>query len=231
MATYPKHVNHDLSAMACPANLADVDLFSAGAQEHWYEAYEILHRDAPVLRIEGGGLTPGTDAFVLTKYADVSQVVKDPDRFLNLTQTRVNGFAEQGLSPEETYATHKNLMQAAMVSLRPTQELYTRHRRELTDPWVGPGALRHREMITKHANDLLDQWIDHDEVEFISQFARPLPQRVMASVLGFPPDDTPKLAAWGDAVVTPFVHGDGLRHELTPDQTADMLARLDGFQD
>jgi len=231
VASYPKHVNHELSPMACPVDLDDVDIFGEGAQEHWYEAYEILHREAPVLRIEGGGITPGTDAFVLTKHADVSRVVKDPGRFISLTQTRVGGWADQGLSPEETYATYHNLMQAAMVSLRPTQELYIRHRRELTDPWVGPGALRHRDMITKHANDLLDQWIDDDEVEFISRFARPLPQHVMASILGFPLEDIPLLAAWGDAVVTPFVYGTGLRHELTPEQPEDMLARLDGFQD
>jgi cytochrome P450 len=231
MATYPKHVNHELSPMACPAHLADVDLFGTGAQEHWYEAYEILHREAPVLRIEGGGVTPGTDAFVLTKHADVSRVIKDPDRFTSLTQARVGGFVGEGLSPEETYATHHNLMQAAMVSLRPTQHLYVRHRRELTDPWVGPGALRHREMITQHANDLLDEWIEDGQVEFISRFARPLPQRVMASILGFPIVDIPLLAAWGDAVVTPFVHGTGLKHELTPEQTEDMLTRLDGFQD
>ena len=87
MASYPKHINHELSPMACPVELADVDLFGAGAQEHWYEAYEILHREAPVLRIEGGGITPGTDAFVLTKHADVALVVKDPERFPSLTQT------------------------------------------------------------------------------------------------------------------------------------------------
>jgi cytochrome P450 len=228
---YPKHINHELGPMTCPVDLDSVDLFGAGAPEHWYEAYEILHRDAPVLRIEGGGITPGTDAYVLTKHADVSMVVKDPVRFLNLTQARVAGHADQGLSAEDTYATTRNLMQASMVSLRPTQELYIRHRKELTDPWVGTGALRHREMITKHANDLLDEWIDDGEVEFISRFARPLPQRVMASVLGFPIDDIPQLAKWGDAVVTPFVHGTGLKHELMPEQTKDMLARLAGFQD
>jgi cytochrome P450 len=231
MASSPKHINHELSPMACPVDVDSVDLFGVGAQEHWYEAYEILHRDAPVVRIEGGGLTPGTDAFVLTKHADVSQVVKDPKRFLSLTQVRVGGYAAQGLSAEETYATYHNLMYAAMASLRPTQELYIRHRRELTDPWVGPGALRHRDMITKHANDLVDEWIGDGGVEFISRFARPLPQRVMASLLGFPLEDIPQLAEWGDAVVTPFVHGTGLTHELTPEQTADMLARLDGFQD
>jgi cytochrome P450 len=101
----------------------------------------------------------------------------------------------------------------------------------LTDPWVGPGGLRHRDMITKHSNDLVDEWIGDGKVEFISRFARPLPQRVMASLLGFPLEDIPQLAQWGDAVVTPFVHGSGLKHELTPEQTVDMLARLDGFQD
>lgn len=229
--SYPKHVNHELSPMACPVHLADVDLFGQGAQEHWYEMYEILHRDAPVLRIEGGGLKPGTDAFVLTKHADVARVVRDHDRFPATTQVRVGMWADQGLSAEDTFATYKNLMQAAMVSLRPTQELYMRHRRELTDPWVGPGALRHRDMITRHANDLLDEWIDDGQVEFISRFARPLPQRVMASVLGFPLADIPQLAEWGDAVVTPFVHGTGLKHEITPEQTHEMLRRLEGFQD
>ncbi len=242
MASYPKHVNHELSPMTCPAGLDDVDLFGEGAPEHWYEAYEILHRDAPVYRIEGGGLAPGTDAFVLTKHADVSLVVRDPDRFPSLTTKRLGQLAAKGLSPEEAFATNHSLMQASMLSLRPTQELYFRHRKELTDPWVGPGALRHRDMITEHANALLDEWIDRDDspgadggpsgtVEFVGEFARPLPQRVMASILGFPQADIPRLAAWGDAAVTPFVHGHGLRHEITPEQTEDMLARLDGFQE
>jgi cytochrome P450 len=231
MASYPKHINHDLSAMACPAHLDDVDLFGPGAQEHWYEAYEILHREAPVLRLAGGGITPGTDAFVLTKHADVALVVKDPERFPTLTQMRVGGWSAEGMSAEDTFAKYRSLMQASMVSLRPTQDLYIRHRKELTDPWVGTGAMRHREMITKHANDLVDEWIDDGEVEFISRFARPLPQRVMASILGFPLDDIPQLAEWGDAVVTPFVHGTGHRHEMTQEQTTEMLGRLAGFQD
>lgn len=235
MASYPKHVNHELSPMTCPVTLDDVDLFGPGAQEHWYEAYEILHREAAVLRIEGGGLAPGTDAYVLSKHADVNLVVKDPERFPGLTPKRLGQLVAQGLTPEEAYATHHNLMQASMLSLRPTQHLYFQHRRELTDPWVGPGALRHRDMIARHASDLIDEWITADgvlgEVEFISGFARPLPQRVMATILGFPLDDIPRLAAWGTAAVIPFVHGGGLRHDITPEQTEDMLARLDGFQE
>jgi len=39
--------------VSCPHQLDDVDLFSAGAQEHWYDAYAILHREAPVHRLAG----------------------------------------------------------------------------------------------------------------------------------------------------------------------------------
>jgi len=228
---FPKHVNHELSPMRCPVGLEDVDLFGEGAQEHWYEAYEILHREEPVYRIEGGGLTPGTDAYVLTKHDDVTRVLKDPTRYRTVTTMRVGQLAQQGLSPEEAYASTRSLMTASMVSLRPTQELYFHHRRELTDPWVGVGALRHRDMITRLANRLVDQWIDDDQVEFISRFARPLPQLVMANILGFPEEDVPQLAEWGDAAVTPFVHGTGLKHELTPEQADEMNRRLAGFQD
>ena len=231
MGSSPRHANHDLGPMRCPVDLASVDLFGAGAQEHWYEMYEILHRDAPVLRIPGGGLRPGTDAYVLTKHSDIAAVVKDPERFTVMGQRRLADWANEGMTAERAYEVSRNLMTASMVSLRPTQELYIKHRKELTDPWVGTGAHRHREMITRLANNLLDEWIADGEVEFISRFARPLPQRVFATILGFPFDDIPQLAEWGDAIVTPFVHGTGLKHELTPEQTAEMLARLDGFQD
>ena len=227
----PQHINHDLGPMTCPVDLAAVDLFGPGAQEHWYEMYEILHLEAPVLRIPDGGLRPGTDAYVLTKHADIAAVVKDPERFTVMGQRRLTDWANEGMTAERTYEVSRNLMTASMVSLRPTQELYIKHRKELTDPWVGTGAHRHRETITRLANDLVDEWIDDGEVEFISRFARPLPQRVFATILGFPLDDIPQLAEWGDAIVTPFVHGTGLKHELTPEQTAEMLARLEGFQD
>lgn len=231
MGSYPRHVNHELGPMKCPVDLESVDLFGPGAPEHWYEMYEILHREAPVLRIPGGGIRPGTDAFVLTKHSDVAAVVKDPERFTVLGQKRVNDWANDGFSPERAYEVSRNLMTASMVSLRPTQEMYVRHRKELTDPWVGTGAPRHRETITRLADELLDEWIDDGSVEFIGRFARPLPQRVFATILGFPLEDVPRLAEWGNAVVIPFVHGSGLKHEITAEQSAEMLARLDGFQE
>jgi cytochrome P450 len=224
-----KTPNHELSEMKCPVTLEDVDLFGPGAQEHWYEAYEILHREAPVHRIPGEGFAPGTDGFILSKYEDISKVVRDPVRFPPGLSVAVDGMLESGVAPEEMPLT--NAMMVSMMTLRPTIELWRSHRQELTDPWVGPGAGRNTEMITAVADELIDRFIDKGEVEFISEFARPLPQTVMANVLGFPLEDLPRLAEWGTAQVAAFVYGEGHRNILTEEETIAQFKILDGFSE
>ncbi|MEQ8859059.1 MAG: cytochrome P450 [Pseudomonadales bacterium] len=221
--------NHDLSPMACPGRVEDVDLFGPGAQEHWYEAYPILHAEAPVLRIPGEGLTPGSDGFVLTRYEDVNRVLRDPERFPPTMMLGIQALLSRGVPPDEVPNT--NAMMVSMATLRPTHELYRAHRQELTDPWVGPGAARHRDMITGFVDELIEAWIDRGEVEFVSEFARPLPQRVMATLLGFPLQDVPRLAEWGNAQVTAFVYGRGHRNQLSSDEIAEQFVKLDGFKE
>jgi cytochrome P450 len=224
-----KHCNHELSAMPCPRGLADVDLFAPGAAEHWYEAYDLLHAEAPVVRLPGEGLTPERDAFILTKYADIEMVVKDWARFpptlsLLLDQIRQTGQLPQAMPDIDAMVT-------SIFTLRPTPELWRAHRQELTDPWVGPGATRHREMIEGHVDALIEAWIDTGSVEFVQQFARPLPQRTMAAVLGFPLEDISRLEIWGNAQVMSYVHGCGHNNKLTPDQSREKFRLLAGFSD
>ena len=221
--------NHYLSEMECPRHLGDVDLFSAGAQEHWYEAYEILHRDSPVHRLPGEGTTPDTDGFILCRYEDISMVVRDPVRFPPTLSLAVKAMVGQETNPDAL--ARMNAMMVSMMTLRPTIELWRAHRLELTDPWVGPGANRHEEMITTIVDDLIDNWIEKGKVEFISEFARPLPQRVMANILGFPASDVPQLAVWGGAQVAAFVYGKGHRNILTKSQALEQFKLLDGFKD
>jgi cytochrome P450 len=209
-----------------PERLAEVDLFSYGAQEHWYAAYDILHREAPVQRLPGEGFTPGTDGYVLTKYEDVARVVRDPVRYKPTLTFAVEGILAAGRTPDMT-----NAMMESMATLRPSIELWRSHRQELTDPWVGPGATRHTAMVTECADRLIDKFIDRGEVEFISEFARPLPQMVMARVLGFPESDIPKLAEWGTAQVASFVWGKGHRNQITPEQMREQFTWLDGFKE
>ena len=144
----------------------------------------ILHRDAPVHRLAGEGLTPQTDAFILSRYDDINRVVKDPLRFTPITSLMLEQLAASETPPEQM--DYINMMMVSMLTLRPTVELWRAHRKELTDPWVGPGAERHREMITQRVDALIDQLPSEGEIDFVQAFARPLPQQVMAQCWAFP---------------------------------------------
>ena len=234
-----KTPNHDLSPMSCPVNLQDVDLFGPGCQEHWYEAYPILHEQAPVLVLPREGVDGQGDAYVLNCYEDIERVVKDPVRFtpvMSLKVDELQAMLDRGEEPPRD-ASRFNLALDSVRTLRPTVELWRAHRQELTDPWVGPGARRHRDMIREITDDLIDQWSDRDDgdgmgtVEFIEEFARPLPQRVTARILGFPSEDIPQLAEWGSAQVMQYVYGEGHMNRLSGAETAVQAERLDGFAD
>lgn len=224
-----KTPNHHLSEMKCPTSLEEVDLFAPGAQEHWYESYEILHREAPVHRIPGEGYASGTDGFILSRFEDIEKVVKDPDRFPPTLTLGARALKAANIPIEEQ--KHVNAMMMSIVTLRPNMQLWRSHKQELTDPWVGTGASRHEDMIRGYVNQLIDGWADKEEVEFISEFARPLPQMVMATILGFPLEDIPKLERWGTAQVMPFVHGRGHRNELSEEQLEAQFKELDGFKE
>lgn len=207
-------------------SLDEVDLFAPGSQQHWFESYKILQDEAPVHRIPDGGGAGGVDAFILTKYEDISRVVRDPKRF---TVGLDSGFQEHELEVFEESGFGDAA--AAAKTLRPTIEEHMQHRRQLTDPWVGAsGAPRHGDMVTQVANDLIDRWIDQGEVEFVSQFAAPLPQTVITKILGFPLEDMPQLRKWEGAQVRRFVYGSTNLMKLPEDEERANAKALVDFQ-
>ena len=221
----------DFEAMpqaSCPMSVEEVDLFAPGAQEHWYDAYKLLQEDAPVLRLPGQGYEPGADAYVLTRYEDIRRVVRDPDLFPTRVGPGSSGtseihdriFADEGFGEVVT----------ARERLRPDIEAHKAHREQLTEPWVGAsGALRHRDMITEHANRLMDAWIDRGEVEFVTEFAAPLPQAVISTILGFPLEDMPMTKQWEEAQVRRFVYGFGPKSQMEAPDEEDNARALVAF--
>ena len=115
-----KTPNHLLSEMKCPFSLDDVDLFGPGAQEHWYEAYEILHTEGPVHRIPGEGFAPGTDGFILSRFEDIEFVVKNPDRFPPALSLGANALRQANIPIEDQ--KYVNAMMMSIVTLRPNIE-------------------------------------------------------------------------------------------------------------
>lgn len=225
--------DHDSSEATCPVSVEDVDLFCPGAQEFWYEAYDILHEQDDVHRLPGEGFADGTDAFVLTRHEDIARVVRDEERFPLPGSMLVRQLASQlEQNPETDLLTQPGIstMFASMATLRPTPELWRAHRQELTDPFVGPGAPRHKPMVQRVANELIDKFINRGQVEWISEFAQPLPQMTMANVLGWPISDLSELKRFGDGCVKPFVYGRGHRNQLTKEEAKEQFDVLDEFE-
>ncbi len=223
-----KTPSHAPSPVGCPARLEDVDLFAPGAQEYWYEAYDILHEQAPVHRIPGEGFEPGTDAFILSKHEDIARVVRDEQRYPVIGSLFLQQLLATGEPPYDQPGV--GAITASMASLRPNPKLWRAHRQELTDPWVGPGAGRNEPMIKQVAHQLIDRWIDRGRVEFVSEFAQPMPQMVMANILGWPLSDLKLLKRFGDGTVKPFVYGRKHNNLLDQQEITEQQGVLEEFK-
>ena len=212
--------------MACPMQVGEVDLFAPGSQEHWYEAYSLLHEQSPVLKIPEGGKFPGTDAYVITKYEDISRIIRDPETFPPAELRQASDEATE-IFRETGYGTPGDTRK----SLRPDLESHKQHRLQLTDPWVGPvGADQHEDMIRSQVDLLLQGWDERSEAELVEEFAQPLPQRVITTILGLPLEDMPKLRAFEEAQVRRFVYFINHKDELPPAEELENARALVEFQ-
>ncbi len=85
--------------------------------------------------------------------------------------------------------------------------------RDIADPFFTPaGAEKRRGLITGTVDDLVDDIAGHGQCEFVSEFAVPLPVRVITIMMGFEPADIPLLKKYSEAWVLPFRGG------LTPEE-------------
>lgn len=183
----------------------DINFMDPKVQEDWFSAYEVLHRDAPVY------FMPEIGMYVITKYEDIREIVRQPELFTvgpDVQQT------EPLIKFDEARALYD---QKGWRRYTPLGENLPRHRayRDLVDPYLTPLAVKQREpFIRATVNELIDQWIDKGEIEFIAEFADPLPMLVIADVLGFPRMDLPALKRWSAAWVLPFSRGLTLEQEI-----------------
>ena len=182
-----------------PRTLDEVDLFDPATQEDWYPTYDLLREEAPVWRM------PGSDTYVLTRYEDVNHVLRRTDTFLRGADERTPG---RGMS-SRTAAIYAERGWPRMTPLALDPPVHRRYR-EIADPFFSvQGAERQRDLITGIVDELLDG-IGHrgepfsHQMEYVADFAIPLPVRVITTMMGFRTEDIPQLKEWSEAWVLPF---------------------------
>jgi len=166
-----------------------VDLFDPAVQEDWYPAYRELRDHHPVYQM------PGTNIFVISRYEDVVHVLRHQDIFPNGTSRR------HSPAVAEVWARHGR---EPFTPLSTNPPVHRQYRRLVDHFFNGDGLDQWSDTIAATIDDLLAEFEHDGSVEFVEQFALPLPVRMITHILGFPADDIEQLKAWSEAWVLPF---------------------------
>jgi cytochrome P450 len=185
--------------------------------------YPLLHRlmdEAPA------HFNPGLRAWVLTRYDDVVDAFRDH----RLSSDRISPFAAHQTRLPAALAEELSRCVGLWMVFNDAPD-HTRLR-ALAQRAFGPGAIRAmRPVVAAIASELIDGMIEKsavgEPVDFLADFAFPLPGRVIAEILGVPPEDMGRLKGWSDELAL-FV----LTSRATPDKyqrAAAALAQMNAY--
>ncbi|MEQ8859186.1 MAG: cytochrome P450 [Pseudomonadales bacterium] len=172
---------HDINPML-PDNLANPWLMN-----------KRLRDEAPVFR------DPNTGIYFISRYADVVAMAQDYKTFSSVmpgaTTRAVN--SEDPKAQEIMDEGYPNV--ATMLTQDPPLQ---RRYRKFVDGAFSPANLKKLEpYIEQTSHDLIDRFADRRHCEFLNEFGVPLPLTVIASQIGTPLTDLPKLRRWTEAFI------------------------------
>ena len=176
-------------------SLEDYSLLDPKVHACPYEFFQRLRGECPVYRM------PETGTYLVTRYDDIRAIKKNYQDFTsNIT------LQERGR--RDVHREHDRILQTYgwdnVQTLQRTDPPAHARWRNLIDRTFT--ASRVREMtpyIESMVHELIDAWIDDGECEFVTQYAIPLPCKVIADQLGVDRDNFWKLKAWSDAMLEP----------------------------
>jgi cytochrome P450 len=133
----------------------------------------------------------------LSRYDDVAATFIDK----RYSSARVAGFIKHapGLSDDLRDALAR-VLTLWLVFIDPPD--HTRLRKLMNKGFTVRAVERLRPTIAARVNELIDAVIDRGEMDFIADFAYPLPASVIADLLGVPREDVDDLKRWSDDLAT-----------------------------
>ncbi len=154
-----------------------------------YPFYAEARRREPVF------FSPRLDAYVITRFADIDAVLKNPAVFSSVNSLR-------GVK-----APYPSTLAVLAKSHPQTPDHVTSddpaHRR-LREPYAKhlttPGRLKEMEPeIRARAEELVDSFIGDGSADLVARFSAPLPVRTAAALFGFDPEDIPVVKEGSEA--------------------------------
>jgi cytochrome P450 len=170
----------------------DFSILDPAVSSNPFDFYDVLREQCPVYQI------PETGTYVITKYKDLRQVLKDYGSFTSDVRIADRGpFADlqQSILREGGGWEHVQTLQ------RTDPPEHSRYRKLLDRVFT---IQRVREMapyMDQVVNDLIDGFIDSGKCEFSDDFAMRMPGIIIAEQLGLKREEVSIFKKWADAML------------------------------
>jgi cytochrome P450 len=162
-----------------------------------YPFYAMLRSSNPVFRLPiGDSGSPGL--WILTRYADVQRVLKDPRFSVDRRKAVVIQQNLDRLPAAVAFAEEGGLR--SMLVMDPPD--HTRVRGLVSKAFTPRRVAALRPRIEAIVTELLDAVTDRGEMDGIADFAAPLPAIVIAELLGVPAADHKQFKQWSTELVS-----------------------------
>ena len=205
--------------------LQDFSMLDPIVSSNPFDFYALLHREAPVYKI------PETGTYVITKYQDLKQVLRDYKSFSNDMKV-----ADQSPFP----GLHQSVLREGggwehVQTLQRTDPPEHDRYRALVDRVFSIKRVRamipHLENVV---NDLIDKFIDNGECDFSKQFAMAMPGIIVAEQLGLEHNKVSTFKKWADAMLGASYSPTATAAEIRRDAKTELEAQkflADVFED
>lgn len=162
----------------------DIDFYSDEVIRDPYPVYEKMREMGPVVYL------PQNDLYALPRYAEVSEVLRQPLRYVN----------SRGVSPIQKV---NDILVGSTLNSDPPQ--HDRTRAVTSEPLL-PGALKEIEpRIQDAADGLIDTLCARGEFDAVADFAQYLPVTIVAELVGLPDvAGVPTMLKWASATFNLF---------------------------
>jgi cytochrome P450 len=160
-----------------------------------WEFHAQLRANAPVFEV------PGLGFYLVTKYEDVSTVLKDDKTFSNRFPSMFGtGLSFAPATPAKEAAHAKGYKWEPTLFFSDAPE-HRRHR-DVLQLAFSPRRVRQLEsMVQRLCDEILDGLDLHGSVDFATEVAFELPTMVIGEAVGVAREDRPRFRYWADAVV------------------------------
>ncbi|MHB1711916.1 MAG: cytochrome P450 [Acidimicrobiales bacterium] len=162
---------------------SDFDVLDAGYVANPFGIWDELRRTCPVAHSD----RRGRSTWLPTRYEDVVAMAHDVDHFSSL---EISVIPFDGVPPEDRILSHG----LPPISADPPLHTWTRR---LLLPWFSHRRVESYEQLTRElCSGLIDGFILGGRADGATDYAQQIPVRVIARILGVPPDLADTFTGW-----------------------------------